>query len=120
SGDAVGGLLGEGGDDRLVLDGEGPIGLTGGKGDDTYVLRNGANPLRATEFPGDGGDTIVASGKIEVPPAIERIEALDGAKVRIDAGEGNQTLVGGPENDFLAGGPGADEMLGKGGDDELQ
>ena len=80
SGDAVGGLLGEGGDDRLVLDGEGPIGLTGGKGDDTYVLRNGANPLRATEFPGDGEDTIIASGKIEVPPAIERVEALDGAQ----------------------------------------
>ena len=120
SGDAVGGLLGEGGDDRLVLAGEGPIGLTGGKGDDTYVLRNGANPLRATESPGDGEDTVVASGEIEVPPAIERVEALDGAKVRIDAGEGSQTLVGGPENDDLAGGPGADEMLGKGGDDDLR
>ena len=120
SGDAVGGLLGEGGDDRLVLDGEGPIGLTGGKGDDTYVLRNGANPLRATEFPGDGEDTVIASGQIQVPPAIERVEALDGAKVRIEAGEGNQTLIGGAENDVLEGGPGADEMQGKGGDDELQ
>ena len=70
-------MLGEGGDDRLVLDGEGPIGLTGGKGDDTYVLRIGANPLRATELPGDGEDTVIASGQIQVPPAIERVEALE-------------------------------------------
>ena len=67
-GDATGGIRGQAGGDRLILEGDdAAVALVGGEGDDLYRLRDGADPRWATEFVGEGQDTIVAAGHSRSP-----------------------------------------------------
>ena len=113
-------MRGQGDGDRLVLSGErAEVSLVGGAGDDVYRMAEGADPRWVTEFPRDGRDTLVAAGAFGVPFAVERAVGAGDSRALIEAGEGDQDLIGGPRRDRLDGGPGTDRLVGGAGADRL-
>jgi len=81
--------------------------INAGAGDDSVVLRGGANKLhvRAIVLAGAGNDTVNASGNL-------------GGNLVVGAG-GNDVLIGSAGRDILVGGAGRDTLRGLGGEDIL-
>ena len=85
---------------NLVIQGDGPDRIRGGKGDDTLIGGDGNDRIRG----GKGNDNI---------------DGGDGND-RIRGGKGDDELIGGDGNDTLRGGKGDDELIGGAGDDFIR
>lgn len=119
-------LLGLGGDDELTsrqggddrLDGgSGDDTLTGGVGDDTLVGGVGADILISS----DGDDELYAEVETTLDDFIMSTSPKNGANFQdwLDAGKGDDLLIGSSSRDMLLGGEGADTLAGGNGDDFL-
>jgi Ca2+-binding RTX toxin-like protein len=108
SGTIIGGVKTDGGDD--ILTNTGSITATGGTaidmgaGDDTVILGTGS-VVTGTIALGDGDDTLSAS--------------TVSVSVAVDAGAGNDVVVGGSGSDVIHGGEGDDTLVGGAGNDTL-
>jgi len=119
--------------DDLLDGGLGADTMTGGRGDDTYIVDNTGD--RIVELAGEGTDTIVSSVSFTASAHVENLSLTGSAHVNgtgntldnrltgnagnnvLDGGAGSDTLLGGAGNDTLQGGVGADSMSGGLGDD---
>lgn len=119
-------LLGLGGDDELTsrqggddrLDGgSGDDTLTGGVGDDTLVGGVGTDILISS----DGDDELYAEVETTLDDFIMSTSTKNGANFQdwLDAGKGDDLLIGSSSRDMLLGGEGADTLAGGNGDDFL-
>ncbi|MCZ4280550.1 calcium-binding protein, partial [Kiloniella laminariae] len=139
-------ITGSAGDDTIV-GGTGNDNLRGGDGNDTFIVEGqdqgadrfsgGAGTDRI--LGGDGDDTITVS-HLTRGDSIEQIDGGAGVNIlsgtsgnntidlsnttltnigRIDAGAGNDTLIGSDDDDILLGGLGNDRLTGGGGDDSF-
>ena len=84
-------------------------------GNDT--IRAGSGPDTITC--GDGNDTIYASGSISLGNG-DDVVWTGALSSSVQAGDGNDLLVGGPGNDTLVAGNGHDTLIGGAGSNELQ
>ncbi|MEO1199842.1 MAG: calcium-binding protein, partial [Pseudomonadota bacterium] len=120
-----------GGNGRDWLDGgQGDDEMFGGLGNDTYVLDS--NGDRASEYSGQGTDTVIAPFSIDLSDnAFVNIEhvilqavegdigrALPGAELR--GNDADNELIGNVGSDDLRGGDGKDTLIGLNGGDELR
>ncbi|PWS35310.1 hypothetical protein DFH01_16880, partial [Falsiroseomonas bella] len=100
--------------------------LTGGTGNDTYVVTNANDVIR--EFADQGTDTILIASNLATTfsvglgVSIENLGVLDPSAttgVSLSANAGNQSMSGGAGNDVLSAGLGNDTLDGLGGADSL-
>jgi Ca2+-binding RTX toxin-like protein len=94
--------------------------LSGGAGDDTYVV--GAGDV-VVEVAGLGSDRVLARANFVLPAAVsvETIEANAGSTGLVLTGNAlAQTILGGAGNDTLTGGGGGDVLIGNGGQDVIK
>ncbi|MGF6311189.1 Ca2+-binding RTX toxin-like protein [Bradyrhizobium sp. i1.8.4] len=109
-------LIGDSGNN--LLDGLGGVdSLTGGAGNDTYILDNAADVI--IENPGEGTDTAVVTGNFNYT-LVANVENLAIATSANVSGTGNgfaNFITGGTGNNTLDGGLGADTMAGGLGND---
>lgn len=127
-------LRGEGGNDTLISH-QGHDRMSGGTGDDTYVIETLGFDGAVTEDADGGIDTVRSYADLELSANVENLTLLGFAERgvgneldnlivaaerggRIYGGAGNDTLIGGAGTDLLEGGSGADQMSGGGGDDQ--
>ena len=103
-----------------------PQTLTGGDGDDTYVLDDASDTLVEGATAVSGLDTIESSISYALLPNFERLILLgtndltgtgSGVANFIGGNSGNNILIGNGGNDILDGGLGADTLQGGAGDD---
>jgi Ca2+-binding RTX toxin-like protein len=98
--------------------------MSGGAGDDTYVVDNSGDVL--VEQPGDGVDAVESTITFTLAANLDNLRLVGSAKI---SGTGNaldnvlignattNALAGGAGNDWLDGGAGSDAMTGGAGDD---
>ena len=108
-----------GGHGNDLLDGGGDKDrMYGGKGDDTYRV-NSAGDL-VVELPGEGIDSVEASGHFVLPDNVENITALEGViGLRLTGNSMDNAIAGGSRDDTLSGMGGNDYLRGNDGDDRL-
>lgn len=123
------------GNDNLYGGGIGHNTLSGGAGDDTYLVKTGLD--RVVESSGGGIDNVTASVDFELPDFVESLRLVDAArygagnglanKIVGSAGDdeihglgGDDALMGQDGADFLNGGMGADALNGGTGNDTLK
>jgi Ca2+-binding RTX toxin-like protein len=108
TGKIIGGIFTDGGDDILINSGSitamAGSAINMGDGNDTVIL-NAGSVVTGNILLGAGDDTLSASASITA--------------VTVDAGTGNDTVIGGAGNDVVHGGDGDDTLVGGGGDDTL-
>lgn len=88
--------------------------MTGGDGDDTYVVDHAGD--RVIETAGGGADTVRSSVAYKLGAGVETL-VLTGNAVSGKGNGENNALVGNGANNVLDGGAGADTMTGGAGDD---
>jgi Ca2+-binding RTX toxin-like protein len=92
--------------------------MQGGRGNDTYVVDDQSDLV--IERPGEGIDTVLASGSYVLYAEIENLTLLD--DWRASSGTGNaldNRITGTSANNILAGLAGNDTLIGGSGDDRL-
>lgn len=104
-------LVGSDGNDTLIGAGTHGTTMRGGRGNDTYWVRNAADYI--IERAGQGNDTVnigsdFALGRIQGP--VENVQMV---------GNGNWTLYGTNGNDMMRGNAGNNSLIGMGGNDTL-
>jgi VCBS repeat-containing protein len=108
SGIIIGGVKTDGGDDMLTNTGSitatGGTAIDMGAGNDTVILGTGS-VVTGTIALGDGDDTLSATASVSA--------------ITVDAGAGNDVVVGGSGNDVIHGGEGDDTLVGGAGNDTL-
>ncbi len=96
----------KGGNDSVSFEGDdGLFQISGGEGDDTIQGSTSMTAFRPTKLNGGNGDDSI-TGSVRAPNLI-------------DAGSGNDTLLGGEYNDTLLGGNDRDSIVGGFGDDSI-
>src|SRR6185369_11155775 len=104
-----------GGNGNDILDGvAGTDAMTGGSGDDNYVIDNAGDTV--IEAPDGGFDTEQSSVDRSIDANVEQLILVAGAQNATGDGRAN-TLNGNNANNVLDGGRGPDSMAGAGGDD---
>jgi Ca2+-binding RTX toxin-like protein len=121
----TGNINGTGNDSDNALVGNAGINtLTGGKGDDTYILSNLNDSV--VELSGEGTDTVMINMTYTLQNNLENLTLTGSANVDgygnngnniLIGNAGNNTLSGGNGDDVLDGGPGADILKGGDGND---
>jgi Ca2+-binding RTX toxin-like protein len=109
-------LNGGAGNDYLDGGGTGSVDtMTGGSGDDTYIVDNSADVV--IEAPGGGYDIVIASVSYTLSPNVEEL-ILVGDQDLIGVGNASDNIIrGNSGNNFINGGAGADTMIGGEGND---
>ena len=88
--------------------------LTGGVGNDTYIISAGDTIV---ELQGEGTDTVNTDQSYMLSPNLENL-TLTGTEAINGTGNAlNNVLTGNNADNILDGGPGADQLIGGGGDD---
>ena len=88
--------------------------LTGGVGNDTYIISAGDTIV---ELQGEGTDTVNTDQSYMLGPNLENL-TLTGTEAINGTGNAlNNVLTGNNADNILDGGPGADQLIGGGGDD---
>jgi Ca2+-binding RTX toxin-like protein len=87
---------------------------------DTWLVRDDGAPLTGCTAcpvtPGEGG---IAGLRVNLGDGDDTLTLAPGLETIVDAGDGADSVAGGPEDDTVDGGPGADHLTGGEGDDVL-
>jgi Ca2+-binding RTX toxin-like protein len=87
---------------------------------DTWLVRDDGPPLSGCSScpvtPGEGG---IAGLRVNLGDGDDALTLASGLETIVDAGDGADTVAGGPEDDTVDGGLGADHLTGGGGDNLL-
>lgn len=115
--------LGAGAD---VFDGRGGIiteDVTGGKGDDVYIISQSdivLKELASTEFVDQGIDLVKSKVNFTLSDNIENLTLIGNNNIRGTGNELNNVVIGNGEDNVLRGLSGADRLNGGGGNDVLR
>jgi Ca2+-binding RTX toxin-like protein len=94
--------------------------MTGGPGNDTYVVESQGDIALEVISGGAGGkDVIQSTISLSAPDNIENLQALGDAAINLTGNELDNILLGNNESNLLSGGIGRDTLLGEGGDDTI-
>ncbi|WP_367347759.1 calcium-binding protein [Sphingobium yanoikuyae] len=109
-----------GGDGNDVFDSRYGGTMTGGNGDDTYIVRADFNSFWISEYAGGGIDEIQTyTNFVTLPNAVENLVAMDDGVHHFNGNQSNNIIRGGEGYDSLFGGDGDDLIEGRGGNDDL-
>lgn len=102
-------------DDNTLIGNSGLNTLTGGDGDDTYVIQNAGTVV--VEAANEGSDKVIAGFSYTLGANIEDLELTGASNINATGNALDNSLVGNAGNNTLDGGAGEDEMTGGLGDD---
>ncbi|HEX9963479.1 MAG TPA: pre-peptidase C-terminal domain-containing protein, partial [Allosphingosinicella sp.] len=104
--------------DNVIDGGLGADAMTGGAGNDTYVVDNVGDTV--TENAGEGTDeirTILSAYSLAALVNLENLTGTNGAGQTLTGNDSANVITGAGGNDVIDGGAGADTMVGGGGND---
>ncbi len=103
--------------DNIITSNTGRDTLTGGLGNDTYIVNNTADSV--IENSGEGTDTVQASISFTLGSNVENLVLTGSANIDGTGNIGNNVITGNTGDNTLTGGGGTDTLIGGGGNDNF-
>ncbi|MBK6850113.1 MAG: hypothetical protein IPG93_00530 [Burkholderiales bacterium] len=94
--------------------------LTGGDGDDTYIVDNSADIVTEAAGSGTGADTVQSSATYTLSANVETLILTGSAAIDGTGNDLDNSITGNAGNNVLDGGLGLDTLIGGAGDDTYQ